>query len=664
MPTKGSNVVSFVARALPRRAEQHEEEHTPLKILVIDDSPEDRMIVRFALETKDYVISEAENGKSGLASALATNPDCILLDYRLPDLDGLEVLDALRSAEGHLPAAVVMLTGSVSGPTAATLLKAGALDYLAKQHMNHESLRRSIQGSVERFRLMEEHRKLQERNAHLAAIITASSDAIICVGLDLVVQTWNPGATMMFGYCEAEAIGRTLDELIVPNESLQAEPEHYRAIVAEHKAVRVESTRHRKDGSLVPVEITAAPIRNESEKTIAISVTFRDISQHKAVEADLIAAKSQAERANRAKSTFLAAASHDLRQPVQSLVLLLDVADRRTANQPKVNQTIGMMKVAIDGLQSLLTSVLDISRLDAGVVTPVLETVDLDELLLRLKSEYAQRATANGLELRMRLRRISARTDPNLLSRALRNLIENALRYTSQGGVLIGVTRRGERARIDVYDTGVGIAEDKRAEIFEEFHQLNNPGRNLEQGLGLGLSIVARLASLIGGKIEVASNLGRGSRFSLLLPLAQGAAPVVNAPLAAAQDAGGRILIIEDNAIVRQSLEEMLREWGYDTIAAVSGEDALESAAQHNWSFDALIADHRLGAGLTGVATAKEIERCVGRVVPTVILTGDTEKERIAEIAATGFGMLHKPIAADSLRRKLANLLSFKTQPA
>jgi PAS domain S-box-containing protein len=285
MPTKGSNVVSFVARPVPRVAERpaHEPAQS-LKVLVVDDSPEDRMMVRMALETTGFVLSEAANGRHALASAKALAPDCMLLDFHLPDLDGPEVLDGLRLPNGDMPFAIVVLTGADSGPTAARLLNAGALDYLTKQNLNYDGLRRSIVGSVERFRLIREHRALQVENSQLAAIVNASNDAIVSVTPELVVRTWNPGATAMFGYTDEEAKGRTLDELIVPEDLREGQPEHYRAIVTEGKALLVEAVRRKKDGVLVPVEINAAPIQDENDQTVAISVMFRDVTERKRAE--------------------------------------------------------------------------------------------------------------------------------------------------------------------------------------------------------------------------------------------------------------------------------------------------------------------------------------------------------------------------------------------
>ncbi len=387
-----------------------------------------------------------------------------------------------------------------------------------------------------------------------------------------------------------------------------------------------------------------------------ISVCFRDVARQKTVEAELLAAKADAERANQAKSKFLASASHDLRQPVQSLVLLLSVLERQVEAQSKAAKTVNMMKTAMNGLHGLLSAVLDISRLDAGVVTPIMGYVDLGALVGRLAVEYAPKAASKGLEFRVAPQRLGGHADTNLLERTLRNLIENALRYTANGGVLVGIRRRGAFVRIDVIDTGVGIPADKQAEIFEEFYQLHNPGRDLEQGLGLGLAIVARLGDLLGAQVEVASKVGRGSRFSLLLPLACETGPTVDAP-ASHDDPGGCVLIIEDNAILLHGLEATLEEWGYETLSAASGEKALDLAAKEGWRFRAIVTDQRLGEGLTGSETAQEIARRAGRPFPTLVLTGDTAAERILEIDASGFEILHKPANPDDLRRKLAQIM-------
>jgi PAS domain S-box-containing protein len=410
------------------------------------------------------------------------------------------------------------------------------------------------------------------------------------------------------------------------------------------------------DGSQTWTHVAATPLRDAAGSMTGAICIVTDIDAVKRAEDALRQAKTEAERANQAKSKFLAAASHDLRQPVQSLALLFSVLQRQVAVDSKAAATVNMMKAAMKGLHGLLSAVLDISRLDAGVVTPVPEYIDLVALVSRLAAEYAPKAASKGLEFRVAAQPLGVRTDPNLLERTLRNLIENALRYTGNGGVLVGVRRRQASARIDVIDTGVGIPQGRQAEIFEEFHQLHNPGRDLDQGLGLGLAIVARLAELMGAQVDVASRPGRGSRFSILLPLASDDGQTVAPPIPR-DDPGGRVLIIEDNEVVLHSLEASLQDWGYETLVATSGENALELAESEGWRFNAIVTDQRLGAGLAGSEAAKEIERRANRAFPTLVVTGDTAAQRIIEIEASGFALLHKPVDPDDLRRKLAQIL-------
>ena len=457
----------------------------------------------------------------------------------------------------------------------------------------------------------------------------------------------------MVGYDRADlAAGRIGWKQITPPEFAHLGSfEELKATAA--NSVPFEKEYIRKDGSRVPVLAARAMFDEVRGDGVAFVV---DITQRKWAEEALVLAKAEAERANIAKSKFLAAASHDLRQPVQSLTLLLSAIERYVKDNPKAANLVSMANASMASLNGMLTGILDISRLDAGVITPYIASVDLGALIDRMAREYAPRAVQVGLVLRHVPRVVLARTDVALLERILRNLIENALRYTSKGGILIGVRPRGESVRIDVIDTGIGIPASQQKEIFEEFWQLNNPARDSNKGLGLGLAIVSRLSRLIGAEIEVASRVDHGTRFSLLFPLEKFApAPVRAAP--AVEDAGGRILIIEDNAGIRQIYEIMLEDWGYETLSAASGEEALDRAAQEKWRFDAIIADHRLGAGLTGNDAATEIARRAGRSFPTMLVTGDTGKERLAEVSSSGFALLHKPVDADNLRRTLASLL-------
>lgn len=448
---------------------------------------------------------------------------------------------------------------------------------------------------------------------------------------------------------------------VVPADRARVQ-EAFRAALQEGLSGRAEFQLIGDDGSNHWVDGAWSVVMGADGKPERIFVTGLDITELVESRNALSAAKAEAERAAQAKSHFLATASHDLRQPAQSLVLLLSVLDRQVAGSPKAADTVKMMKIAVQGLQGLLSGVLDISRLDAGVVTPMPEIVDLDALLRRLGAEYAPSAAARGLEIRVVAWTAHVRADPNLLERALRNLIENALRYTLEGRVVLGLRHRGQCVRIDVIDTGIGIPSDKQSEIFEEFRQLNNPGRNLSSGLGLGLAIVQRLAKLLGADVEVASTVGRGSRFSVSLPLVGRKIAMAGASAAGASKEiegapGGRILVVEDNEIVRVSLEATLQHWGYQTLGATDGEIAIDMMVDAGRGVDMVIADYRLGAGRNGVETVKEIEKRLGRSLPAIVLTGDIAEERIAEIASSGLEMLHKPVADEELRHKIAMLL-------
>jgi PAS domain S-box-containing protein len=500
--------------------------------------------------------------------------------------------------------------------------------------------------------LMKGRAALAEARDKADEILSSIADGFYALDAQWRFVFFNAKATKLLKESREQVIGRNFFEVFPQVRDTQVHNNYQRVM---------ESRRPREFEYVSPVLKKWIYFSVYPTREGGISVYFRDISAQKAVEAEIIAAKSEAERANRAKSKFLASASHDLRQPVQSLVLLLSLIERQVEANPRAIETARMMKQALGGLNGLLTAILDISRLDAGVVEPSIENVDLAALLGRLAGEYNAKAAAKGLELRIAPRGhappLHALADPALLERALRNLVENALRYTPSGGVLIGLRRRGACVRIDVIDTGVGVPAEKQGEIFDEFIQLNNPGRDLSKGLGLGLAIVARLAALMNGKIEVNSHFGRGSRFSLSLPCAKPATQA-EAVETLHEDPAGRLLIVEDNVILRHGLENIAQQWGCETYSAGSGEEAVDVAAANNWRIDAIVTDYRLGAGLNGVQAAQEIARRSGRDFPTLVLTGDTAKNRIAEITASGFALLHKPVSTEELRRKLAQLLS------
>jgi signal transduction histidine kinase len=364
--------------------------------------------------------------------------------------------------------------------------------------------------------------------------------------------------------------------------------------------------------------------------------------------------------ANRAKSRFLAAASHDLRQPMHALGLFVAQLNQRVTD-PETKHLAGRVEAAVAALQGLLDALLDVSRLDAGVVTPTLAEMPVNPVLERIETAFAPDATDRGLRFRIVRSRLAVRSDPVLLERILLNLVANALRHTERGGILVGCRRRAGRVRIEVWDTGIGVAPEHQQGIFQEFYQVGNPERERGKGLGLGLSIAAQLARLLGSRIELRSTPGKGSVFALDLPRvvvhAQAAAIAALPPLTD-QLRGALVLAIDDDLLVRESIEGLLQQWGCVVAGAGSGAEALAALAQLPRLPDAILCDYRLPNEETGISVIDRLRVQAGREIPAALITGDTAPDRIREARDRGFALLHKPLQPARLRVLLEYLLT------
>ena len=367
--------------------------------------------------------------------------------------------------------------------------------------------------------------------------------------------------------------------------------------------------------------------------------------------------KEAAEQANIAKSKFIATASHDLRQPVHALGLLAGALQGHSMNEEmrRLVKQIGGSVAAMDGL---FNSLLDISRLDAGVVEARIEDFPIEPLLERVCRDHL--AEAETKDLRLVWIRCSAivRTDPFLLERILRNLVSNAVRYTDRGRIVVGC-RRGNRLRVEVWDTGRGIPLDQQREVFREFFQLGNLERDRAKGLGLGLAIVDRLAKLLDCPLTLRSTPGKGSVFKISVALAQiqrlGGPSPQRAPMSAMPR--GLILVIDDDPVIQGAMQSLLSSWGHDVIVAGSGAEMLDRVATRTRPPDLIICDYRLRDGENGIGVIKRLKSNYSERVPAVLITGDTASDRLQEAQESGLILLHKPVAEIKLRATVGNLM-------
>jgi signal transduction histidine kinase/CheY-like chemotaxis protein len=327
--------------------------------------------------------------------------------------------------------------------------------------------------------------------------------------------------------------------------------------------------------------------------------------------------------ANAEKSRFLAAASHDLRQPLHSITLLVALLSRRAAT-PDISTLAERLDASVSGMHSTLDALLDLSSLDAGAEVPKIEALAIGDLLARVAQDLRPDATERGLALRVHPSTLWVSSDATMLRRMVQNLVTNAIRYTPHGGVLLGARPRGDQVSIEVWDTGIGIAPEQHEAIFHEFVQLRNPGRDRSKGVGLGLSIVRRLASLLGAQIVLTSRPGHGSVFRLRLPRVT-LNYAVSDPASAANrsDASGLfVVVIDDDEAVRFSMMALLSELGCRVVTAASSQEALTELTQHLRMPDAAIVDYRLGCE-TGHAATAALRRGIDEQLPVALITGD-----------------------------------------
>jgi two-component system, chemotaxis family, CheB/CheR fusion protein len=494
----------------------------------------------------------------------------------------------------------------------------------------------------------------------LQNVLYSTDVATLFLDANFNIRFFTPATRLLFNVIPGD-VGRPLTDLSSLAADVELLPDARKVLASRTLVEREVQTR---SGAWFMRRVM--PYRTHAEKIEGVVITFQDVTERRRIADALTAAKRQAELASTAKSRFLAAASHDLRQPLQTLALLHGLLAKKVTGE-KEQKLVGRIDEALGAMTSMLNTLLDINQIEAGVVKVEALDFPVNEILDRLRSELTLTAQAAGLALHVAPCRLSIRSDPHLLEQMVRNLLSNALKYTQRGRVAIGCRRIPGRLRIEIWDTGLGIPEAELGAIFDEYHQVDNTARQRSRGLGLGLSIVKSLGELLGHPIRVRSRPGKGSVFSIEVPLALTIDPVAAfMPLAAeAPVVSGRphsrsrtILIIEDDPEIRDHLELYLSEDGYETITAIDGPAALAMLAGAKRRPDLVLADYNLPNGMSGVEVSQRVWQEFKLQIPFIILTGDISTDALRDIARHDCVQFNKPVKLRELTQAIEKLLA------
>ncbi len=429
-------------------------------------------------------------------------------------------------------------------------------------------------------------------------------------------------------------------------------------LMATGQAQSIDVPMVKRDGMQILVHLTATMLKDASGDKLML-VVLSDITERQQLEA-LRTKKEAAESANQAKSRFLAAASHDLRQPTHAMGMFV-ARLAALSHQPEAQQLVNYLAQAVSDLQEMLDALFDVSQLETEPLQLKVAPLSVNRLFGQMHNSFAAAAARKGLRLRFRPSPAWVQSDPVLLHRILLNLISNAIRYTRQGGVLVACRPSGNpgQARIEVWDTGIGIAAQHHERIFDEYFQVENLERDRTKGLGLGLSIVDRTCRLLNHPLSMQSIPGRGTRFSLTLPLAQDQSPVQQDPVTgvAPDDTldGMRLLVIEDDDLGRQAVTSVLEAWGC-AVTATDGVQAACRQMQPDRIPDVIISDYRLRDGSNGIEAIRLLREKAGQPIAACLISGDADA-RLRQLAQDeGLVLLQKPVRPAKLRQLLRHL--------
>ncbi len=518
----------------------------------------------------------------------------------------------------------------------------------------------TILNDITRRKKVEQKLAVSERNLRnvfetvpMVMAITALSDGLL--------KRLNPAGVQLFGVEDIlDTPIRATDYYVNPDDRVRLFNElKERGFVNDF-----ELQMHNIEGEIFDLLMHAAPVEYNGEPHLLTS--FANITDQKALLRKLEQATADAESANRAKSKFLAAASHDLRQPMHALNLFMELIRSESLTE-RQHELVERMGASLAALNALLDALLDISKLDSGAVIPEETSFSLGNLLLRLGNEFKTLADEKNIELNFSIHNSHVFTDPVLLENILRNLLSNSIRYTQTGSVSVDVEiRTGEepRALITVSDTGIGIPPDQQEAVFTEFYQIANPERDRSKGLGLGLAIVKRISQLLGLTVRLKSEPGQGTHCTVEVPLVaqpQNGPPAVPPPTAEIDLTHKTVYFIDDQADIREATREVLTNWGCSAIVSGSEEEAVNLFRDGAGQPDIVISDYRLRDNKNGLDAIRRLQQETGRNIPAIIVTGDLTAELIDKQPDTDLLVLHKPIEPKRLRDAMKRVLAVQT---
>jgi two-component system CheB/CheR fusion protein len=510
---------------------------------------------------------------------------------------------------------------------------------------------------------LQETLELQRTTSNdLQNVLYSTDIATIFLDRDLNIRFFTPATRSLFRVIATD-VGRPLTDL-TSLASDGALPRDARTVL--ETLVPVEREVEGADGAWFSRRVT--PYRTHENGVEGVVVTFSDISEQKRTSVALDEARQRADRANAAKTRFLAAASHDLRQPLQTMTLIQGMLAKELKGERDA-RLVGRLGQSLLAMAGMLNTLLDISQIEAGTIQARVVDFDAQDLLDGVRNEFADVAQAQRLELRIVASTLRINGDPELLGQMLRNLVANAVKYTKEGCILVGLRRRNNTADFAVLDTGVGIPASELDTIFDEYHQIDNPARERSRGLGLGLAIVRRLGHLMKLRVTVRSRPGQGSGFAVEgIPLAD-SSPKRRPDDDTTHAAGGsaprhtaRVLVIEDDTELCALLQLLLVEEGHVVISCHDGVAALALVRERKFLPDLVLADYNLPNGINGVAVATQIRTLLGRQVAALILTGDTSSVAANDAARHDCMLIKKPVDAQEVTRTIQQLISARVE--